>query len=56
MTFSFNGHTVVVTGAGGGLGKAYAPHQVPEDVTDSRRAHLQLLSIVRFEGSKCCRE
>ena len=24
MALSFNGHTVVVTGAGGGLGKAYA--------------------------------
>ena len=39
MTFSFKGHAVVVTGAGGGLGKAYARHQVLNDVIDDRLTH-----------------
>ena len=56
MTFSFEGHTVAVTGAGGGLGKAYALHQVPEDLTDTRRAFRQLLLAVRLKGSECCGE
>jgi multifunctional beta-oxidation protein len=39
MTFSFKGHTVVVTGAGGGLGKAYARRQVLKDAIDNRLTH-----------------
>ena len=34
MAFSFQGHTVIVTGAGGGLGKAYVSHQVPKDMSE----------------------
>jgi len=36
MTFSFKGHTVIVTGAGGGLGKAYGRFQAPKYVADNR--------------------
>jgi NAD(P)-dependent dehydrogenase (short-subunit alcohol dehydrogenase family) len=56
MTLSFNGHTVVVTGAGGGLGKAYARHQALADVTDSWYDHSQLLFAVCFKGSERHRE
>ena len=56
MTFSFKGHTVVVTGAGGGLGKAFAHHQVLKDVIDNCRTCLQLLPVICLEGSKCGRE
>ena len=56
MAFSFKGHTVVVTGAGGGLGKAYARHLVPGDMADNCCCCLQLLLAICFERSERCRQ
>ena len=47
MALSFNGHTVVVTGAAGGLGKAYA---VPICDMSKLITGLQLLAVVRVAG------
>lgn len=41
MSLSFKGHTVVVTGAGGGLGKAYVSYL---DTLTFSREHVLLLS------------
>ena len=47
MTLSFKGHTVIVTGAGGGLGKAYGSRQVPKHSTDNRHCSYSLLFASR---------
>jgi NAD(P)-dependent dehydrogenase (short-subunit alcohol dehydrogenase family) len=50
MALSFNGHTVVVTGAGGGLGKAYAFPICDMFILITRSLALQLLTVVRVAG------
>jgi hypothetical protein len=50
MALSFNGHTVVVTGAGGGLGKAYAYPICDMSMLITRSFNLQLLAVVRVAG------
>ena len=55
MTFSFKGHTVVVTGAGGGLGKASVSPLLAAFVT-RLSYHLQLLTPVCGTGSQRRRE
>lgn len=44
MSLSFKGHTVVVTGAGGGLGKAYDLHYYHTSHTNTYANLLWLLS------------
>jgi len=47
MTLSFKGHTVIVTGAGGGLGKAYGSCRVPKYTADIRHSSYSLLFASR---------
>jgi NADP-dependent 3-hydroxy acid dehydrogenase YdfG len=47
MALSFNGHTVVITGAAGGLGKAYVYPICDMSIFITR---LQLFAVVRVAG------
>ena len=50
MALSFKGHTVVVTGAAGGLGKAYVYPICQMFILITRSLNLQLLTFVRVAG------
>ncbi len=48
MSLSFKGHTVVITGAGGGLGKAYVGFLLCRITTEL--FGLQLFSLICITG------
>lgn len=57
MALSFKGHVVVVTGAGGGLGRASVSPSIRNSLTSYELvSRPQVFSAVRFTRRKRCSE